>query len=240
MGVSLGINLLPIDKKICSFDCIYCECGLNRKTGEKGNLPTRAEVKLELENKLREMSADHELPDVITFAGNGEPTLHPEFAGIIDDVLSLRQQLCPSARIAVLSNSTRIDKQEVFDALLKIDDNILKLESGLQSTIEKIDRPNASFDLNKLVDNLIKFNGQLIIQTMFIKGTFDGISIDNTGDEDIESWIELLKKIKPRQVMIYTIERDTPTKTLEKVSIDELNQIAEKVRMIGIPVNVSG
>lgn len=240
LGVSLGINLLPNNRKVCSFDCIYCECGLNNRSDTKGQLPSREEVQQALEIKLQAMVAEKQLPDVMTFAGNGEPTLHPDFAGIIDDVLNLRNRYCPKARIAVLSNATRIDNPDIFNALLKVDDNILKLDSGLEHTIKQIDRPNSEFSLTKLVDQLKQFQGQLTIQTMFVQGSFNGQPIDNTTVADVEAWLQLLIKIKPHQVMIYTIERDTPADTLKKVSINVLHEIAEKVKILGIPVQVSG
>jgi wyosine [tRNA(Phe)-imidazoG37] synthetase (radical SAM superfamily) len=240
LGVSLGINLLPVDRKICSFDCIYCECGLNVKGGEKKPLPSRAEVRSLLEQKLNEMSQEKLLPDVITFAGNGEPTLHPHFAGIIDDTIELRNRFCPFARIAVLSNSTRIDKDDIREALLKVDDNILKLDSGLDATIQLLDKPEGRFHLDKLMLGLKSFNGNLTIQTMFVRGTVDEIYVDNTSKADVNSWLNCLQEIKPRQVMIYTIERDTPFDGLTKVPLDELNAIADRVREIGFDVQVSG
>jgi len=240
LGVSLGINLLPTNIKVCSFDCIYCECGWTPKKYEKKiNLPTRTEVKLKLEAKLQEMKSNGQLPDVITFAGNGEPTLHPEFNGIIDDTIELRNKLSPKARIAVLSNATTLHKKNVFHALLKVDDNIQKLDSAFVETVQTLDCPRGNFNLEKIVDQLRVFKGKVIIQTMFIKGSFKGKQIDNTSEEEISAWIELLKKIKPAQVMIYTIARDTPIDTLEKVSKEVLNNIAEKVELTGFPVQIS-
>jgi wyosine [tRNA(Phe)-imidazoG37] synthetase (radical SAM superfamily) len=240
LGISLGINLLPNDRKICSFDCIYCECGLNVKGGEKQPLPTRVEVKHLLELKLIEMTNDNLQPDVITFAGNGEPTLHPHFEGVIDDTIELRNRFCPNARIAVLSNSTRIGNASVKSALLKVDDNILKLDSGIESTIRLLDRPVGHFSLEKLMADLQSFNGQLIIQTMFVRGSVDGTLIDNTSDADVESWLVCLQDIKPKRVMIYTIERDTPFDGLKKVSIEDLENIAQRARLLGFDVQVSG
>ncbi|NPA35244.1 MAG: radical SAM protein [Chlorobi bacterium] len=241
LGVSLGINLLPVDSKLCSFDCIYCECGLN--TGyenKKVSLPTRKGVAGELSKKLSGMVEKNMPPDVITFAGNGEPTLHPEFNGIIDDTIELRNKYCPDARIAVLSNASRLDNKNVFNALLKVDDNIQKLDSGLKETILTLDRPNYRFDLNKTVEQLKNFNGKVTIQTMFVKGMFDEKIIDNTTQEDIEAWLKLLEYIKPGSVMIYTIERDTPFDSLHKVSLDELNKIAQKAESKGFKTLVSG
>lgn len=241
LGVSLGINLLPTDVKVCSFDCIYCECGWTpKKYKEKAVLPTRIEVREKLERKLNEMVAEKVLPDVITFAGNGEPTLHREFAEIIDDTIVLRDKFAPKARIAVLSNATMLHKKSVFNALLKIKDNIQKLDSAFEETVEILDCPNGNFDLNKVVEQLIAFNGKVIIQTMFVRGSFKGNKIDNTSEKEISAWLELLEKINPLQVMIYTIARDTPIETLEKVPIEELNKIAERVKKIGFDVQVSG
>jgi wyosine [tRNA(Phe)-imidazoG37] synthetase (radical SAM superfamily) len=173
LGVSLGINLLPTYRKLCSFDCIYCECGFNPdKSAPKAELPSRTLVREALQKMLTQMNTEQNLPDVITFAGNGEPTLHPEFAGIIDDAIKLRNQLCPSARVAVLSNATRISSKTVFEALLKVDDNIQKLDSGLASTIQLLDQPVGHFSLTKTVEQLKQFNGHVIIQTLFVKGSY--------------------------------------------------------------------
>lgn len=241
LGVSLGINLLPTNAKVCSFDCIYCECGFTpKKYEEKVMLPSRRKVRERLEAKLLEMGKEKRLPDVITFAGNGEPTLHREFAGIIDDTIELRNQLAPDARIAVLSNATTLHRKPVFEALLKIKDNIQKLDSAFEETILQIDCPQGVFNLEKTIEQLVAFKGKVIIQTMFLRGSFKGKIVDNTSEKEISAWLELLKKINPLQVMIYTIARDTPVETLEKVPLEELNQIAERVRAAGLDVQVSG
>ena len=240
LGISLGINLLPVNTKVCSFDCIYCECGRNpKKRKEKAVLPSREEVKQKLAETLARMVAENELPDVITFAGNGEPTLHPDFAEIIDVTTELRNQHTPKARIAVLSNATMLHKKPVFDALPKIEDNIQKLDSAFEETIKLLDCPQGNFNLQKVVDQLTAFNGKVIIQTMFIRGSYKGQRIDNTTEKEISAWIELLKKIKPEQVMIYTIARDTPIDTLEKVPAETLNSISIKVKNAGLKTQVS-
>jgi wyosine [tRNA(Phe)-imidazoG37] synthetase (radical SAM superfamily) len=241
LGVSLGINLLPTDIKVCSFDCIYCECGWTPKSyPKKAVLPTRAEVSQKLEETLIRMAGENQLPDVITFAGNGEPTLHPEFPEIIVDTISLRGKLTPKARIAVLSNATRIHKKEVFDALLLVDDNIQKLDSAFENTIRIMDCPVGNFNLEKTVLQLKKFGGKVIIQTLFLKGIFKNLPFDNTTEDEVFAWIGLLKRINPSLVMIYTIDRDTPAGGLEKIKIKQLQQIASKVRELGISVQVSG
>ncbi len=242
LGISLGINLLPNDSKLCSFDCIYCECGWNPEKGTvKALLPARIEVKRMLRERLTEMKNKGELPDVITFAGNGEPTMHPDFATIIGDTLLIRNDLCPGARIAVLSNSTMLHKPKVVDALKKIDDVILKLDSGFIETIRLLDQPVGRFDLQSVVNNIKQFDGQLIIQTMFIRGNFKGAEIDNTTERELKAWIEVLQQIRPRLVMIYTIARDTPANDLQKVSTEELEMIAAWViKETGLEVQVSG
>lgn len=241
LGVSLGVNLLPTDSKVCSFDCIYCECGWTpRKRAQKAILPTREMVRQKMEEKLTEMVESNELPDVITFAGNGEPTLHPEFEGIIDDTIELRDRLAPKARIAVLSNATMLHKPAVVRALQKVEDNIQKLDSGFEETIRKIDCPASNFNLTAVVENLKSFNGKVIIQTLFLRGNFKGEIIDNTTEAELSEWLKRIAEIKPSQVMIYTIDRDTPAAGLEKVKLDELQQIASRVKEIGFKVQVSG
>jgi wyosine [tRNA(Phe)-imidazoG37] synthetase (radical SAM superfamily) len=241
LGVSLGINLLPVNSKICSFDCIYCECGRNPEIRSTHNkLPTREEVAEKLKEKLILMKQENRLPDVITFAGNGEPTLHPKFPGIIEDTLLLRDQYASRSRIAVLSNASMLHRADVFDALLKVDDNIQKLDSACEETIRILDCPAGSFNLDKTVDLLSAFKGRVIIQTMFVKGSYKGKIIDNTSEPEVNGWIELLKTIRPSQVMIYTIARDTPVETLEKISYRQLEKISRKVKAEGLTVQISG
>lgn len=242
LGVSLGINLLPNDSKLCSFNCIYCECGWNpEKRDQKVKLPKRAEVKRLLREELLKMRSKSQKPDVITFAGNGEPTMHPDFPGIIEDTIAVRDEFSPEARIAVLSNSTMLHKTSVVEALKKVDDNILKLDSGITETILFLDQPAGRFDLKKLVEHLKQFNGNLILQTMFIRGKFKGRFFDNTTEKELNAWKKLLKDIQPKSVMIYTIARDTPTGDLENIALEELEKIAASVKNeLGLEVQVSG
>ena len=249
LGISLGINLLPADGKVCSFDCIYCECGFNEDHRPTLPLPTREEVAAKLEEKLQQMSAEGQLPDVLTFAGNGEPTCHPHFAEIIDDVIRLRDQYCPKAKVSVLSNSTMIHRQTVHDALMRVDNNILKLDTGDPIYINKVDHPNGTYDVEKIIDRMKAFNGHIIIQTMFMRGTIPLLkeesgeviseSVDNTGEAYVTPWLEAVKAIKPQQVMIYTIDRETPTPGLLKASHEQLDQIRDRVIAAGIPCTAS-
>jgi wyosine [tRNA(Phe)-imidazoG37] synthetase (radical SAM superfamily) len=242
LGVSLGVNLLPGRKKVCNFNCIYCECGWSQTVeSEGGYLPQRSEVYEALASRLQEMKVKNQEPDVITFAGNGEPTLHPDFRGIIDDCIKLRNKFFPKAKIAVLSNSTTITNPSVKDALLKVDMNILKLDSAFDLTINNHNQPRVNVRVDELIENLRKFNGKLIIQTLFLRGSFKGKTIDNSTPEEVSAWLEALDKIRPSEVMIYTISRDTPEGgSLNKVPVEELRQIAMKVEKLGIHTQVSG
>jgi wyosine [tRNA(Phe)-imidazoG37] synthetase (radical SAM superfamily) len=242
LGVSLGINLLPATRKVCNFNCIYCECGWTKGAGiSRDKLPSRKEVYEALDRKLALMKKNHQAPDVITYAGNGEPTLHPEFPGIIDDSLSLRDKYFPEARIAVLSNSTAITKPAVRNALMKVDQNILKLDSAFDLTVKIHNQPRVNVKVEKLVKDLRLFKGRLIVQTLFLRGKFNGKRIDNTTREEIEAWLKAIRKIKPSEVMIYTISRDTPEGgQLEKVPLAVLKRIAAMVNELGIETQVSG
>lgn len=239
LGVSLGINLLPSDGKCCSFDCIYCECGFNRDFIPQQKMPTREEVRKALETQLIKMQQKGPAPDVFTFAGNGEPTLHPHFPEIIDDTLALRDRYFPNAKVSVLTNATQILRQPVFDALCKVDNNICKLDTVSADYIRLIDRPNAAYDISKIIARLKEFGNRCIIQTMFMKGEYEGKSADNTTEEFIAPWLETIAEIRPREVMIYTIDRETPAQGLAKATPAELDAIGDRVRQLGIVCKVA-
>ncbi len=239
LGVSLGINLLPADGKVCSFDCIYCECGFNADHRPTLKMPTREQVAAALEERLKDMAVNGPAPDVLTFAGNGEPTCHPQFAEIISDTIMLRDKHFPMAKISVLTNSTFIHRPAVHDALMRVDNNILKLDTVNADYINTIDRPTGSYDVNKVIERMKAFNGHAIIQTMFMKGEYMGWNVDNTGDEYVAPWLETVKAIAPQSVMIYTIDRETPASGLLKASPAELDAIRDRVIAAGIPCSAS-
>ena len=231
LGISLGINLQPADGKVCTFDCIYCECGFNKDHRPTLPRPSRELVAQKLEEQLQKMVADKQLPDVLTFAGNGEPTTHPHFAEIIDDTIRLRNQYCPHAKVCVLSNST-----------------MMKLDTVDPTYINKVDRPTGTYDVNNIIEGMKTFEGHIIIQTMFMRGAMqrtDGNgqvtteSVDNTGEEFVGPWLEAVKAIRPQQVMVYTIDRETPAQGLEKASREQLDAIRDRVIAAGIACTAS-
>lgn len=239
LGVSLGINLMPGDGKICTFDCIYCECGFNADHRVKTPRPTREEVAQALENKLKDMQANGPKPDVLTFAGNGEPTGHPHFPEIIEDTLMLRDKYFPQAKVSVLSNSTFIARPAVFNALLKVDNNILKLDTVSDKYIRMVNRPTSKYELQSIIERLKAFEGHCIIQTMFMKGSINGTDVDNTSDEYVLPWLRVVKEIAPSMVMIYTIDRETPDQDLRKATPEELDHIVALIEKEGIPASAS-
>ncbi len=240
LGVSLGINLMPADGKLCTFDCIYCECGFNADFRPRQPRPTRQAVSEALAAQLEKMVAGGQLPDVLTFAGNGEPTAHPDFAGIIDDTLVLRDRYCPDAKVSVLSNATLAHRPAVREALLRVDNNILKLDTVDADFIARVDRPVGHYDVEHIIETLAQYNGQAIVQTLFLKGLdAKGRSADNTSERYVGPWLDALRRIRPRQVMIYTIDRETPDHDLKKATPDELDRIAAAVRDAGFDVSVS-
>ncbi len=240
LGMSLGINLMPNDGKICSFDCLYCEAGFNAQGAGKDGVPSREAVKRQLKRKLEEMKEQGQTLDVITFSGNGEPTLHPEFKKVVEDVLRLRTQYFPNAKVSVLSNSTMAGKAAVADALRKVDNNILKLDSAMPRTFRVLNRPVSPNCLPEgVIADLKQFGGQCVVQTIMVRGEYNGERVDNTTDDELDALLSAYLQIRPREVMLYSIDRKTPAENLEKVSKEELERIAQRFRDLGITVQVN-
>jgi wyosine [tRNA(Phe)-imidazoG37] synthetase (radical SAM superfamily) len=239
LGESLGINLLPANRKVCNFNCIYCECGLTPNETLFSEFPSRDEVKKLLTVRLKDMKTKGEYLNSITFAGNGEPTLHPDFAGIMKDTVEVRNIIFPEAKVTVLSNATRAGISTIFDALNQADLNILKLDSAIESTLMHINCPNGSFDFQGLIDSLKRFKGKLIIQTLFFRGRFMGNDIDNCTHNEISAWLKVIESIRPECVMMYSLARDTPVQGLERIGNEELTAIAKRVEELDIPVQVT-
>lgn len=236
LGVSLGINLMPSDGKVCSFDCLYCECGFNADFRPHKKRPTREEVRIALEQVLAQRKANNEPLDDMTFAGNGEPTGHPDFLGIIKDTIALRDKYFPKVQVSVLSNATYIYKPEVREALMLVENNILKLDTVDMDYIRKVDRPQQpAYDVEDVIRYLKMFDGHVIIQTMFMHG--DGT--DNVSEYYVAPWLEAVKDIQPEKVMVYTIDRETPDKLLAKATHEELDAIKARVEALGIKCTAS-
>ena len=240
LGTSLGVNLLPDDGKICSFDCLYCEAGYNAQGHGSTGIPSRGDVARRLEEKLRSMKEAGERLDVITFSGNGEPTPHPEFGGVIDDTIALRDRYFPGVKVSVLSNATRLGNPDVVRALGKVDNNILKLDSALEDTVRLLDRPSPGYSLAAVIGQIGSFGSSAIVQTMICRGEHDGQMIDNSTDEEISALIEAYRAIAPGEIMIYSIDRPTPETLLRQVPKEELSAIAARITAeTGIPVQVA-
>ncbi len=236
LGVSLGVNLMSTNAKLCTFDCVYCECGWNQPVSHPV-LPTREQVRQALAEKL--VSIANTL-DVITFSGNGEPTLHPDFLGIIQDTCALRDRYCPQAKISVLSNSTQLARPDVVEALRLCDNRILKLDSAIDATMQLIDKPvNPRLTVEQIAEWLSVFNGDFTLQTCFLRGEYHGQIIDNTTPKELSAWYAMIERLQPKQVMIYVIDRATPLQTLSKVPAHEMQAIAAPLREQGIDVIVS-
>ncbi len=239
LGISLGVNTLPLNVKHCTFNCLYCECGWTKPQHEAClTYPTRDQIKEALGIKLRAMRSKSAMLDTITFAGNGEPTLHKGFAGIIDDTIELRDMHYPDADIAVLSNASLAGNNDIADALKKVERNILKLDAGTEETFQKINNPRIQITLEEVLKNLEAFRGEMIIQTLFTRGTYQGESFDNTTEEEVSAWLKHIEALQPELVMIYPIARATPADDVEKLDFEELQAIAQRVEALGIATEV--
>jgi wyosine [tRNA(Phe)-imidazoG37] synthetase (radical SAM superfamily) len=238
-GISLGINLLPLKGKLCSFNCIYCECGLNETHPHAGSkLYTAEQIRQSLHSRFEALKANGLAPDSLTFAGNGEPTLHPEFETIISDTILLRNEYFPKAKITVLSNATCLHKENIIRALKQVDNNVLKLDAGSELMFRAINRPSVAIDIATVTAQLRSFNGNVIIQTMLVRGEVDGQWVDNTTETELNLWLQHVVAIHPRLVMLYPIDRLTPYQSLQKVPENEFAAVAESVRKSGIKAEV--
>ena len=234
LGASLGVNILPSKGKLCNFDCIYCECGWNKDGISDKRFPTAAEVRLALEEKMINLHSDGVAVDSITFSGNGEPTLNPDFSAIVDSTLQLRDKYYPSAKVSVLSNATMLGRRDVYDSLKKIDNPILKIDAASDMLISKINRPQGVYELAKVVDAMKQFDGNFVLQTMFLR------SPDFDLTETLEQWRELVRLIKPREIMVYTIDRETPDKSLGKYTVEEMTEFVAPLLDEGFVIQVRG
>jgi wyosine [tRNA(Phe)-imidazoG37] synthetase (radical SAM superfamily) len=237
LGSSLGVNILPSKGKLCNFDCVYCECGWNKDGAVPDRrFPVLAEVEAALKEKMSKAAAEGIPVDSITFSGNGEPTMNPDFAEIIDVTLKLRDQYFPDAKVSVLSNATLLGRERIAQALMKVDNPILKIDASSQELVEKINKPVGTYSLEKVIENLKNFNGNFILQTMFLRSS----EFDTAVPEALASWHEIVRTLKPRQVMVYTIDRETPDKTLGKYTVEEMTAMVQPLIDEGFDIQVRG
>ena len=236
LGSSLGINLLPQQGKICNFDCIYCECGWNKDGRGDRQLPTAEDLRQTLTAKLQQCLADGTPIDSITFSGDGEPTLNPDFAAIIDITLELRDRYYPAAKVSVLSNATRIGREDVFQALRKVDNPILKIDAPTAALAAKINQPQCDYDVDQVVEDLRRFEGNFVLQTMFLKAP----EFDSSSPEVLEGWMRIVRDLRPREIMVYTIDRETPMKGLQKMTVDQMRELVQPLLDEGFRIQIKG
>ena len=235
LGSSLGINLLPRKGKLCDFDCIYCECGWNSEGHGDKVLPSAEELRAALSGKLRECHDSGVRIDSVTFSGDGEPTLNPDFPEIVDITIALRDKYCPLAKVSVLSNATRVCRKDVFEALEKVDNPIMKLDAPTDELARIINQPQCDYHVETIVNDLMKFNGNFVLQTMFLKS--DGF--DSSSPEVAGAWMKIVRRLRPREIMVYTIDRETPAAGLQKFSAEEMKEIVKPLIEEGFSVQIS-
>ena len=236
LGSSLGINLLPVNGKICSFDCIYCECGWNRDGKDDKRLPSAAEVRSALQDKLSALMLEGVRIDSITFSGDGEPTLNPEFPRIIEDTLRLRDVFYPDAKVSVLSNATRVHVPEVFEALRKVDNPIMKIDAPTDELVRLIDNPAPGYSLARTIEALRRFEGDFVLQTMFLRSP----DFDSSSPEVLDGWKAIVRDLRPRKIMVYTIDRPTPMQGLEKFSVELMRSLVSDLIEEGFNIDIRG
>lgn len=236
LGSSLGVNLLPSKGKLCNFDCVYCECGWNKDGKSDGRFPELKDIEAALEEKMSRAAAERVPVDSITFSGNGEPTIHPAFAQVIDVTLRLRDRYFPQAKVSVLSNATMIGRKDVADALMRVDNPILKIDASSDELVRKINKPAGSYRLAEVVENLRKFEGRFVLQTMFLRSE----EFDTASPEALAAWMDIVRELKPREVMVYTIDRETPDKTLGKYTVEEMKAFVQPLVDEGFEIQIRG
>ena len=238
LGNSLGINLLSTHYKVCDFDCIYCECGwTHHKPDSKKFIEKQKFIQL-LETKLSQLERDKIPVDYITYAGNGEPTLHPYFLEIAKKVSELRDQYFPKCSIALLSNGSTLSKEKIKASFAYIEDVILKIDAGHQQLFQLINRPNEHLQLDDICNNMVNLQGNFIAQSMFLKGNADGVEFDNSDQKVVAKWKEKIQMLRPKYVQIYSISRDTPLESIQPISKERLQNIAEQLENMGIHAEV--
>ncbi len=236
LGSSLGVNILPSKGKLCNFDCVYCECGWNADGVSDKKYPSLSDVASALEVKLAELSKAGAAVDSITFSGNGEPTMNPDFAAIVDVTLQLRDRFYPAAKVSVLSNATLAWRDDIFSALARIDNPIMKIDAGTDVLVTAVNKPVGKYSVDKVVESLRRFDGNFVLQTMFVRSK----EFDTTALEALSRWMDIVRELSPREIMIYTIDRETPDKTLQKYSVEEMTSFVQPLLDEGFKIQIKG
>jgi wyosine [tRNA(Phe)-imidazoG37] synthetase (radical SAM superfamily) len=224
LGRSLGINLLPAARKVCTFDCVYCQYGRAKAVSDpaaKIAFPPAAIVLRKLEEAVGQQPSP---PDYLTFSGNGEPSLHPQFPEIVEEVRQLRDRMCPETRLAILSNSSRVLRGEIRHAIETLDDPIMKLDAGDFDTLRQINRPAAGITFDKIMDGLAALP-RLIIQSMIISG-----AVENAKGEALEDWFAAIARLSPVMVQIYSAERPVAETGVQRVPKETLEDLARQTQ----------
>lgn len=236
LGSSLGVNLLPSKGKLCNFDCVYCECGWNKDGAGDRTFPSLTDIESALETKMSALAAEGGKVDSITFSGNGEPTMHPDFPEVIDITLRLRDRFFPDAKVSVLSNATLIGRKAVADALMRVDNPILKLDASTDELVRKINKPVGTYRVDEVVGNMKLFQGRFVLQTMFLKSP----DFNTAEPEALARWMDIVREVGPREIMVYTIDRETPDKSLEKYTVDEMRELVRPLIEEGYDIQIRG
>lgn len=236
LGSSLGVNVLPSKGKLCNFDCVYCECGWNKDGIAERRFPLLEDIEAALEEKMSKASAEGVRVDSITFSGNGEPTMHPDFPQIIDATIGCRDRFFPDAKVSVLSNATLISRPAIAEALMKVDNPILKIDASSDELIGMINKPVGRYRLEETIEAMMKFNGNFVLQTMFLRSP----DFDTAAPEALRDWMDIVRRVRPREIMVYTIDRETPDKTLQKYTVEEMTEFVRPLMEEGFKIQVRG
>ena len=236
LGSSLGVNVLPSKGKLCNFDCVYCECGWNKDGIAERRFPLLEDIEAALEEKMSKASAEGVRVDSITFSGNGEPTMHPDFPQIIDATIGCRDRFFPDAKVSVLSNATLISRPAIAEALMKVDNPILKIDASSDELIGMINKPVGHYRLEETIEAMMKFNGNFVLQTMFLRSP----DFDTAAPEALNNWMDIVRRVRPREIMVYTIDRETPDKTLQKYTVEEMTEFVRPLMEEGFKIQVRG
>ncbi|MDO8666925.1 MAG: hypothetical protein Q7J79_09955 [Gemmatimonadales bacterium] len=237
LGLSLGLNILPPRSKLCTFDCPYCECGFNTPKAHGQRWPSPDLVADALRKTIGflkergergergekgEIGGTSGLPDWVTFAGNGEPTMHPRFPVVVERVLATRDEVAPGLRVGILSNGLAAGKPSIRGALNRLDARMMKLDPGPTGTVNGL-----AYDREPLVRSYLELK-DVIVQAMFVQGP----GFDCGSEESVAEWLGWLERVRPTAVHIYSLDRAPADLAVQPVARDRLDAIADRARSV--------